>query len=229
MARILIIEDEESILMSLEDDLGMEGHTVVGETDGTRGLERALEDEHDLLILDVMLPGTDGFEICRRVRSDGHITPILMLTAKGQEVDRVLGLELGADDYVTKPFSRRELLARVKALLRRSKLNAKPPDQFSFGDVMVDFRGYTVTKSGKAVELTAREFALLRLLIQHRDEVLGRDVILLEVWGDDWDVFPRTVDTHIAHLRQKLEADPASPRFIVNMRGVGYKFVSDPP
>jgi len=228
MSKVLIIEDEASILMALEDDLGMEGHTVIGETDGTRGLERALKGEHDLLILDIMLQGTDGFEICRKLRGAGDPTPILMLTAKGQELDRVLGLELGADDYVTKPFSRRELLARVKALLRRSRMNDRPQDRFRFGDVIVDFKGYTVTRAGRPVDLTAREFALLRLLIQRREEVLGRDVILLEVWGDDFDVFPRTVDTHIAHLRQKLEADPASPRFIVNVRGVGYKLVADP-
>jgi DNA-binding response OmpR family regulator len=224
MAKILIIEDEESILMTLEDDLGLEGHAVTGETDGARGLERALQDEHDLIILDIMLPGMDGFEICRRLRSAGRSAPILFLTAKGQEVDRVVGLELGADDYVTKPFSRRELLARVKALLRRSSMADPTPERFGFGDVSVDFKGHAVTRGGRAVELTAREFALLRFLVQHRGEVVDRGVILEEVWGEDWDVFPRTVDTHIAHLRQKLEVDAGSPRFIVNVRGVGYKF-----
>jgi DNA-binding response OmpR family regulator len=228
MSRILILEDEESILLALEDDLSLEGHTVTGETDGVRGLERARAGEYDLIILDIMLPGMDGFDICRQLRGAGDTTPILVLTAKGQEVDKVLGLELGADDYVTKPFSRRELLARVKALLRRAELTDQPLEHFHFADVTVDFKGYEVRKDGQPVELTAKEFALLRLLIDHRGEVLRRDVILNEVWGDDSDVFPRTVDTHVVHLRQKLEDEPADPKHIVNVRSVGYKFVVDP-
>jgi len=228
MSRILIIEDEESILLGLEDDLSNEGHSVTGETDGIKGFERAMAGGYDLLILDIMLPGKDGFDICRELRGSGDATPILMLTAKGQEVDKVLGLELGADDYVTKPFSRRELLARVKALLRRGKPSDQPLEQFQFGDVTVDFKGYEVRKQGRPVELTAKEFALLRLLIHRKGEVLGRDVILNDVWGDEWDVFPRTVDTHVVHLRQKVETDPANPKHIVNVRGVGYKFVTNP-
>ncbi len=221
MSQILIIEDEESILMALEDDMSLEGHSVTGETDGVKGFARAQAGGFDLIILDIMLPGKDGFDICRQLRG-------LVLTAKGQEVDKVLGLELGADDYVTKPFSRRELLARVKALLRRAELKDQPPEQFRFADVTVDFKGHEVRKDGKSVELTAKEFALLQLLIAHIGEVLRRDVILDEVWGDDSDVFPRTVDTHVVHLRQKLEAEPADPKHIVNVRGVGYKFVADP-
>lgn len=228
MSKILIIEDEETILMALEDDLSLEGHSVTGETDGVRGLERASARGYDLIILDIMLPGMDGFDICRQLRGAGDTTPILVLTAKGQEVDKVLGLELGADDYVTKPFSRRELLARVKALLRRAELTDQPLEHFHFADVTVDFKGYEVRKDGKPVELTAKEFALLRLLIDHRGEVLRRDVILSDVWGDDSDVFPRTVDTHVVHLRQKLEEEPAHPKHIVNVRGIGYKFVADP-
>jgi DNA-binding response OmpR family regulator len=228
MSKILIIEDEESILLGLEDDLSNEGHSVTGETDGLRGLERAQAGRYDLVILDIMLPGKDGFDICRELRGAGDNTPILMLTAKGQEVDKVLGLELGADDYVTKPFSRRELLARVKALLRRGKPADGPLERFQFADVTVDFKGYEVRKDGRPVELTAKEFALLRLFIQHEGEVLRRDVILTDVWGDEWDVFPRTVDTHIVHLRQKIESNPANPRHFVNVRGVGYKFVADP-
>ena len=229
MSKILIIEDEESILLGLEDDLSLEGHAVTGETDGVRALERAKGGGYDLIILDIMLPGLDGFDICRELRGSGDTTPILMLTAKGQEVDKVLGLELGADDYVTKPFSRRELLARVKALLRRAELTDQPLEHFHFADVTVDFKGYEVTKDGQPVELTAKEFALLRLLIDHRGEVLRRDVILDEIWGDDSDVFPRTVDTHVVHLRQKLEQEPAHPKHVLNVRSVGYKFVADPP
>ncbi|MGD2216846.1 MAG: response regulator transcription factor [Gemmatimonadales bacterium] len=229
MPKILIVEDEDSILMALEDDLSLEGYAVTGETDGARGLERAQKGRYDLIILDVMLPGMDGFEICKQLRAAGDATPILMLTAKSQEVDKVLGLELGADDYVTKPFSPRELTARVKALLRRGKPVEPPLERVSFGDVEVDFKGYEVRKSGEPVELTAREFALLRLLVSHPGEVLRRDVILNEVWGDEWDVFPRTVDTHIANLRKKLEDDPADPKYIVNVRGVGYKYVANGP
>ncbi len=228
MSKILIIEDEETILMALEDDLGLEGHRVTGATDGAEGFAKAKQSGYDLIILDIMLPGMDGFDICRQLRGAGDTTPILVLTAKGQEVDKVLGLELGADDYVTKPFSRRELLARVKALLRRAELTDQPLEHFHFADVMVDFKGYEVRKDGRPVELTAKEFALLRLLIDHRGEVLRRDVILSDVWGDDSDVFPRTVDTHVVHLRQKLEEEPAHPKHIVNVRGVGYKFVADP-
>jgi DNA-binding response OmpR family regulator len=227
MAKILIVEDEESILMALEDDLELEGYQVNGETDGARGLERAKEGGYDLIVLDIMLPSLDGFEICKQLRGSGDTTPILMLTAKSQEVDRVLGLELGADDYLTKPFSPRELVARVKALLRRAELADRPLEHFHFADVTVDFKGYEVRRDGQPVELTAKEFALLRLLIDHRGEVLRRDVILDEIWGDDSDVFPRTVDTHVVHLRQKLEEEPAHPRHIVNVRGVGYKFVPD--
>ncbi len=229
MPKILIVEDEESILMALEDDLSLEGYAVTGETDGKRGLERARQGGYDLIILDVMLPGMDGFEICKRLRAAGDTTPILMLTAKSQEVDKVLGLELGADDYVTKPFSPREMLARVKALLRRGKPVDPPLERVFFGDVEVDFKGYEVRKGGELVELTAKEFSLLRLLVSHSGEVLRRDVILNAVWGDDWDVFPRTVDTHIANLRRKLEDDPADPKYIVNVRGVGYKFMADGP
>lgn len=227
MAKILIIEDEESILMPLEDDLTLEGHSVTGEMDGTRGFQTARGSKFDLILLDIMLPGMDGLEICRKLRAEGDSTPILMLTAKSQEVDKVLGLELGADDYVTKPFSRRELLARVKALLRRREPSDRPLAQVRFGDVEVDFRGYEVKKAGHAVEVTAKEFALLRVLVTRPGEVLDRGQILDEVWGDDSDIFPRTVDTHVAHLRKKVEDDPANPQFIINVRGIGYKFVPD--
>ena len=224
MPKILIVEDEESILMALEDDLSNEGYSVTGETDGARALHLAQHGEHDLLILDIMLPGLDGLEICKKLRAAGDATPILMLTAKSQEVDKVLGLELGADDYVTKPFSRRELLARVKALLRRAEPAESPLNQFRFGDVEVDFKAYEVRKGGQPVELTAKEFALLRLFIERKGEVLRRDVILNEVWGDVSDVFPRTVDTHIWSLREKIEKDPSNPKHILTVHRIGYKF-----
>ena len=229
MAKILIVEDEDSILMALEDDLSLEGYRVTGERNGARALEKAREGGFDLIILDLMLPGLDGLEVCKRLRAEGSSTPILMLTAKSQEIDKVLGLELGADDYVTKPFSPRELLARVKALLRRARSENVSPRSVSLGDIDIDFKGYSVTKKGEPVELTVREFELLRLLVTHPDEVLRRDTILTEIWGDEWDVFPRTIDTHVVHLRQKLEDDPADPRHIVNVRGIGYKFVAKPP
>jgi DNA-binding response OmpR family regulator len=230
MPSILVVEDDDSIRMALEDDLTLEGYTVTGERDGLRALETARRGGFDLIVLDLMLPGLDGMEICRRLRADGDSTAILMLTARSQEVDKVLGLELGADDYVTKPFSPRELLARVRALLRRGRPVAeRAPDHASFGGVDVDFKGYTVTKHGSPVDLTTREIELLRLLVTHPGEVLRRDAILSEVWGDGSDVFPRTIDSHVAHLRQKLEDDPANPRHILNVRGVGYKFVAEPP
>ncbi len=228
MAKILIVEDEASILVALEDDLALEGHDVTGERNGARGLEKARRGAFDLIILDLMLPGLDGLEVCKQLRAAGNSTPILILTAKSLEVDKVLGLELGADDYVTKPFGSRELRARVKALLRRGRPVDTSPERASFGDVDIDFKGYSVTKNGEPVELTVREFELLRLLVSHPDEVLRRDTILTEIWGDEWDVFPRTIDTHVVHLRQKLEEDPADPRYIVNVWGVGYKFVANP-
>lgn len=222
--RILVIEDEESILMALEDDLEIEGYEVDSATDGVQGFELALVGGYDLVILDVMLPGLDGFEVCRRLRGDGVLTPVLMLTAKSQEIDKVLGLELGADDYVTKPFSPRELIARVRAILRRGKRPAAPLDRFSFGSIDVDFRKFETRRSGEPIDLTPREYMLLRYLIEHRDEAVSRTDILFEVWGDDADVFPRTVDTHVANLRKKLERDPSEPRHILGVRGIGYRF-----
>jgi len=228
MPNLLIVEDEDSILMALEDDLSLEGYEVTGERNGARALEKARGGEFDLIILDLMLPGMDGLEVCKALRAEGNSTPILMLTAKSQEIDKVLGLELGADDYVTKPFSPRELLARVKALLRRGRSDQTLPRSLSFGGVDVDFKAYSISKNGVPVDLTVKEFELLRVLVTHPNEVLDRARILKGVWGDEWDVFPRTIDTHVARLRKKLEDDPADPRYIVNVWGIGYKFVPDP-
>jgi DNA-binding response OmpR family regulator len=226
MEKLLIIEDEESILMALTDDLGLEGYEIETATDGLQGLAIAKEKGHDLIILDIMLPKMDGFELCRQLRQAGVRTPILMLTAKSQEIDKVLGLELGADDYVTKPFSPRELLARVKAILRRVKDTQGPIDVCHFGDVEIDFKKYEVNKKGQPVYLTSLEFSLIGFLIKHKDQVLDRSTILDEVWGRDVYVLPKTVDTHIGHLRKKIEDNPANPKHIVGVRGTGYRFIA---
>jgi DNA-binding response OmpR family regulator len=224
MAKILIVEDEESILMALEDNLSLEGYEVESAKDGEQGFSRAKEGRFDLIILDIMLPRMDGFDVCRQLRQAGTTTPILMLTAKSQEVDKVLGLELGADDYVTKPFSPRELLARVKALLRRQKQVQQGPDQVTFGDVEVDFKKYRMKKGGRLVHLTALEFSLLHFLLQNKGQVVSRDTILDEVWGRSIYIQPRTVDKHVAELRKKIEDDPSQPEYIIGIRSVGYKF-----
>ncbi len=224
MEKILIIEDEESILMALEDDLALERYEVTGVREGSGGLEAALKNRYDLIILDIMLPDISGFDICRELRRANITTPILILSAKGQEIDKVLGLELGADDYVTKPYSPRELLARIKALLRRVHRVQHGAEFYRFGTVEVDFKRYEVKKRSKPVYLTSLEFALLRLFIDHRDEVLSRDRILDEVWGKDVYVTGRSVDVHIANLRRKIEDDQTNPRFFVGVRGVGYRF-----
>lgn len=225
MEKILIIEDEESILMALEDNLKLEGYVVSSALDGEMGLSKVMENNYDLIILDIMLPKMNGFDVCRRIRQEEISTPILMLTAKSQEIDKVLGLELGADDYVTKPFSPRELFARVKALLRRARPQDQGKESYRFGEVEIDFKKYEIKKKGKQIYLTALEFELLHLLIERNGDVVSRDVILDELWGNDVFVQPRTVDKHIAELRKKIEDNPANPRFIVGVRSVGYKFV----
>lgn len=224
MEKILIIEDEESILMALEDDLRIEGYQVSSAKDGLKGFTMAKEQGYDLIILDIMLPEMNGFEVCKQLRQTGITTPILILTAKSQEVDKVLGLELGADDYVTKPFSPRELLARVNALFRRVKQTQQGIDLYHFGDVVVDFKKYEAEKGGLPIYLTVLEFALLHFLIKNKDQVVSRDSILDKVWGDSVYVYPRTVDTHIVHLRKKIEDDPENPKYIIGVRGIGYKF-----
>jgi two-component system alkaline phosphatase synthesis response regulator PhoP len=229
MRKILIIEDEEPIRMALEDDFRLENYDVAVSTNGIEGLSRAAESDIDLIILDIMLPGMSGFEVCKKLRSQGVKTPIIMLTAKGQEIDRVLGLEIGADDYVTKPFSPRELQARVKAVLRRMEagLDNRKEEVFRSGSLEVDFHQYICRRNGIEVSLTAHEFNLLKYLIQNRGHVINRDELLNEVWGRDVFVTPHTIDTHIANLRKKIEDDPADPHLIISIRGVGYKFISD--
>ena len=228
MKKILIIEDEEPIRTALEDDFRLENYEVTVAADGIEGFAKASDQDTDLIILDIMLPGMNGFDICRKLRSQGVRTPVIMLTAKGQEIDRVVGLELGADDYVTKPFSPRELQARVKAVLRRTEDSKDKKDDalFRAGELELDFRQYVCRKNGREVSLTAHEFELLKYLVTNRGKVIKRDELLDEVWGKDVFVTPHTVDTHVANLRKKIEDDPSSPRFILSTRGVGYKFMS---
>jgi two-component system alkaline phosphatase synthesis response regulator PhoP len=227
--KILIIEDEDPIRMALEDDFCLENYDVAVATNGIDGLAKASEPDIDLIILDIMLPGMSGFEICKKLRSQGVKTPIIMLTAKGQEIDRVLGLEIGADDYVTKPFSPRELQARVKAVLRRMEagLDDKKENVFRSGGLEVDFRQYICRKNGKEITLTIHEFNLIKYLMQNRGNVVKRNELLDEVWGKNVFVTPHTIDTHIANLRKKIEDDPADPRLIISIRGVGYKFIAN--
>ncbi len=222
MARILVVEDEPPLALGLEDDLKLEGYEVEVVRDGETASRRAREQSFDLIILDVMLPHKDGFEVCRELRRAGLRTPVILLTAKTQESDKVLGLELGADDYVTKPFSPRELRARVKAALRRAA--GEMPEIYRFGNVEVDFPRCELRRAGKPVEMTPIEFKLLAAFIRHRGHTLSRDKLLDEVWGRETFITDRVVDTHITSLRKKIEPKPGEPRFLVSVRGMGYRF-----
>jgi DNA-binding response OmpR family regulator len=223
--RILIVEDDPAMSVALRDGFEFEKYSVEMASDGDEGLRLASRGDHDLMILDVMLPKKSGLDICTELRRNGSRTPIIMLTARGQEIDKIVGLKLGADDYVTKPFSFMELLARVEAMLRRMSSSA-PGDEYSFGDISLDFRTYQATKGGRPLELTPREFRILRYFIDHAGEVVSRDALLNHVWGYDSSAFTRTVDTHIARLRQKIEEVAAEPRHLITVHRVGYKFVA---
>ncbi len=224
-SRILLIEDEPGLVLTLTDLLQAEGYTVDHASEGISGLAKATGEPFDVIILDVMLPGKNGFDICREIRSTGSDVAILMLTAKTQIIDRVVGLKLGADDYLTKPFDPSELLARVEALLRRArKENLRPVLRYQFGAVQLDFEKAEALKNGVPVSLAGKEMQLLRYLIDHRGKVLSRDELLQEVWEYQSDVSTRTVDVHIAWLRQKLEANPQAPKHILTVRGSGYRF-----
>ena len=222
MTRILVVEDEPGIALGLEDDLTMEGYQVEISGDGVAAARRAREGNFDLILLDVMLPGKDGFEVCRELRRAGLRTPILMLTAKTQEAEKVMGLEIGADDYVTKTFGTRELRARIRALLRRAGDPENEP--FRFGDVEVDFERGELRRNGSPVDLTPLEFKLLGLFIRSRGRVLSRERLVAGAWGPDTFTSERIVDNHIASLRRKIEPDPANPRYFRNLRGLGYRF-----
>jgi len=225
MAKILIVEDEPNMVAGLRDNFEFEGYQVLTALDGVAGLERALSETPDLVILDVMMPRMSGLDVCKQLKSKKPGIPIIMLTARGQEVDKVVGLELGADDYVTKPFSIRELLARVKAVLRRAGTLPKTGEKYAFGEVEVDMRSCQVSRKGRSLEFSSKEFELLKYFLNHPGETLTRDRLLEDVWG--YDRFPttRTVDAHIVRLRQKVEPRPDEPRFILTVHGTGYKFV----
>jgi two-component system alkaline phosphatase synthesis response regulator PhoP len=223
--RILIVEDEPDMVLGLKDNFEFEGYEVVTASDGATGLERARSQKPDLVILDIMLPKLSGLEVCKALRGEGFEAPIVMLTARGQEIDKVVGLELGADDYVTKPFSIRELLARVRAILRRTEGTKRRLSRYHFSDVELDFEIYKAAKSGSPLDLSPREFELLRYLIERKGETVSRDRLLEDVWGYESYPSTRTVDTHIAKLRAKIGDSGSEPRYILTIHGVGYKFV----
>ena len=222
MSRILIVEDEPDIALGLEGDLTVEGHDVEVVRDGESACLRGREAGWDLILLDVMLPRKDGFDVCRELRRGGIQTPIILLTARAQEAEKVLGLELGADDYITKPFSPRELRARIKAVLRR--FSSQQQELYSFGDLEVDFARAEVRRNGDAVEITPIEFKLLAAFIQRRGRVLSREQLLDAAWDRNTNVADRAVDAHIVNLRRKIEPQPAEPRFLLSVRGLGYRF-----
>jgi DNA-binding response OmpR family regulator len=225
MTRIVIVEDDPAILRGLADNLRFESYDVLTATDGETGYQLIRDKRPDLVVLDLMLPRLSGYEVCRKLRSGGVDTPILMLTARGEETDRILGLDLGADDYVTKPFSLLELLARVRALLRRAGPLKTKLDELRFDDVVIDFRRYEARRGTRVIDMTRKEFGMLQLLASRAGEVVTRDALLADVWGYESSPTTRTIDTHVASLRAKLEENPSEPRRLQTIHGVGYKWV----
>ncbi|MDE3135794.1 MAG: response regulator transcription factor [Acidobacteriota bacterium] len=225
MSKILIVEDEPNMVAGLRDNFEFEGYLVMTAADGVEGLARALKDSPDLVLLDVMMPRMSGLDVCKEIKALRPAIPVIMLTARGQEIDKVLGLEIGADDYVTKPFSIRELLARCKAVLRRTRLLPSEAETHRFGEVEVNLRTCQVSRDGQAIELSGKEFELLKYFVRHPGETLSRDRLLNEVWGYDHYPTTRTVDAHIVRLRQKIEPRPDEPRYILTVHGLGYKFI----
>ena len=222
---ILIIEDDVSILRGLKDNLTFEGYRVHTSTDGQEGLKLALEKHIDLLLLDLMLPGMNGYEICRRLKKEKPQLPVIMITARGSEMDTVAGLDIGADDYISKPFGIPELLARVRAVFRRSSTDEQEIETYSFGNVSLDFKKFQATVNNEQTELSSKEFAIMKYLIEHEQEVIHRHELLEKVWGFDVTPTTRTVDNYILDLRKKLEGDPSNPKHIITVRGAGYKFI----
>jgi DNA-binding response OmpR family regulator len=224
MSCILIIEDESALQRALADNFRFESYEVLTASDGETGYRMAKEKSPDVILLDLMLPRMSGYDVSRKLRAEGFYTPILMLTARGEEEDRIIGLDLGADDYVTKPFSLRELSARVRALLRRAVPFRSMPEELHFDDVKIDFRSFGAHKQDRPVDLTRKEFHLLRLLSSRAGEAVTRNELLDQIWGEDTHVTTRTVDTHVANLRSKLEQDPRQPRHLITVHGIGYRW-----
>jgi two-component system, OmpR family, alkaline phosphatase synthesis response regulator PhoP len=225
--RILLIEDEDALLMTLTDRLQSEGYSVEIARNGEEGFNQGTRDVFDLIILDIQLPKRNGFDVCRDIRQAGVATPILILTARGQTVDKVVGLKIGADDYMTKPFEMMELMARIEALLRRAPIRSPEPENVQqFGDLKIDLRGTEVSREGRSIALSAREFQLLRYLVERRGATISRGELLKEVWGYNAATYTRTVDMHVASLRQKIEDDPKQPQWVLTVPGLGYKFAS---
>lgn len=228
MKKVLVVEDDTAMAVALRDGFQYEGYAVQVAKDGASGLHLAAEKEFDLMILDVMLPRLSGLDLCRQLRSAGNNVPIIMLTARGQEIDKVIGLKNGADDYVTKPFSFMELMARVEAVLRRATRPMQPLadfESYQFGDVVINFKKMVATKEGQDIALTAREFKILKFFIEHRGEVVTRDQLLDGVWGYESAPLTRTVDMHIAKLRRKIEGQIENPTYLITVHGMGYKFL----
>lgn len=226
MARILIVEDEPNMRMGLIDNLEFEGYDVDMAVDGEEGLTKATGEKYNLILLDVMLPKISGFEVCKQTRAKGIMTPIILITAKGEEIDKVLGLELGADDYVTKPFSVRELLARIKAVLRRGTGDVESEDEAVIGRLHVNFKTYTAIVSGTQVQMSHKEYEILKYLWQNRNNTVSRDSLLNDIWGYEESPTTRTVDNFILKLRQKVEIDPNHPKIILTVHGIGYKLIT---
>jgi len=228
MKKILIVEDELNMVKGLKDNLEFEGFEVDTAMEGNTGLQKVLQNKSDLILLDVMLPGVSGFDICKAARREGVSTPIILLTAKGEEIDKVLGLELGADDYITKPFSVRELLARIKAILRRppiGKEGSAESEFVSLGNIDVNFKNYVAKKGNDEIKMSYKEFEILHYMHMNAGKIIQRDDLMSDVWGIEYDISTRTVDNFILKLRQKLEADPNNPKIILTVHGVGYKMI----
>lgn len=225
LQKILIVEDEPDMALGLQDNFEYEGYEVVVACDGEEGVQFATAEKPDIIILDVMLPKMSGLDVCRQLRGEGLKTPIIMLTARSQEMDKVIGLEIGADDYVTKPFGIRELLARIRARLRNTSQTNSEIEKYSFADISINFKKYQATKSGQSLDLSTREFELLKYLVKHRGEAVTRDQLLDDIWGIEDYPFTRTVDNHISKLRQKIEDDSSNPKYIITVHRIGYKFL----
>jgi DNA-binding response OmpR family regulator len=225
MGKILIVEDEAAMRQGLVDNLEFEGYQVDEACDGMSGLEKIQNNKYDLIILDVMMPKISGFDVCKKVRASGNFTPIILLTAKGEEIDKVLGLELGADDYITKPFGLRELLARVKAILRRTENIIETSSEYAIGKLRINFSTFNAKSDGVDISLSHREYEILKYLVDHRNSTVSRDDLLKNVWGHTNRINTRTVDNFILKLRQKIENDINHPRVILTIYGIGYKIV----